>query len=140
MKLTEKVAFIKGMMEGMKFDDKSNEGIIISKLVDLLDDMASAVSDLQDTTDTIYDYIDELDYDLGDLEEFVYDDCDCDDDCDCCCDCDDDDDDDDDHLYEVECPKCHDQVYLSESILNDEIKCPNCGEVIMDAVEDDGDE
>lgn len=136
MKLTEKVAFIKGMMEGMKFDSASNEGIIISKLVDLVDDMASAISDLQETTDTLYDYVDELDYDLGDLEEYVYDDdCDCcDDDCDCCCDGDDEE---DDPLYEVECPKCHDQVYISESILNDEIKCPNCGEVIMDAAEDD---
>lgn len=146
MDINEKVAFIKGLMEGMKFSAESNEGILISKIVDLLGDMADEIKALGESVDTHEDYLDELDHDLGEVEEYVYDDdyddeCCCDDDdCDCCDDCFDDDDDDEydeddedeDDLYEVECPHCHDKIYIDESMLDKKIECPNCNKIIVD--------
>ncbi len=67
--------------------------------------------------------LDAVDEDLSNVEDIIYgdDDCDCcDDDCDCC--------DDDEELYEIECPACHDTVYLDEDMLSEDgITCPNCG-------------
>ena len=64
--------------------------------------------------------VDAVDEDLAAVEDFLYEDED-EDECDCGC-CDDDD------LYEVECPKCHDIIYLDEEMLEEEgITCPNCG-------------
>ena len=101
MNVAEKAAYIKGLMEGMKFNTETDEGKLIKNIVDLLEDLALSVGDLEDETSTLSDYIDEIDQDLGEVEEEVfgypgescYDECDCDDDecdcdeddCDCCC-------------------------------------------------------
>lgn len=78
MKLTEKAAYIKGLMEGMKFDDNSDANKLLAKLAEIVDEMAHAIDELEAKTDRTNDYVDELDYDLGELEELVYDeDCSC---------------------------------------------------------------
>lgn len=94
MNPSEKAAYIKGLMEGMKFDTTTDEGKLISKIVDLLEDLSLSVQDLEDEVAQLNDFTDELDEDLGAVEEELYGECDCccDDD-DCCCDddcCDDD--------------------------------------------------
>ena len=137
MKLTEKAAYIKGLMEGMKFDDNSDANKLLAKLAERVDEMAHAIDELEAKTDRTNDYVDELDYDLGELEELVYDeDCSCEYDCDdddCCC-CEEDDDAD---LYEIECPKCHDKIYASEEMISDSLKCPNCNESITNITTED---
>ena len=69
MKLTEKAAYIKGLMEGMKFDDASDSNKLLAKLTEIVSDMAHAIDELEEKTDRTNDYVDELDYDLGELEE-----------------------------------------------------------------------
>ena len=102
MTVTEKVAYLKGLAKGL----------------DLAQDMALTVSDLEDEVAELGEQIDAVDEDLADVEEIVFDDYD--DECDCCGD--------DDEMYEVECPACHETIYLDESILEDgAIECPNCG-------------
>lgn len=130
MTLTEKVAYIRGLMEGMEVDKESKEMKIISAVVDLLDDMALTVCDLEDAQAELEEYVEELDEDLGALEEDIYgeDECDCDGDCDCCdedCDCD------DGFNYKTECPVCGEDVLLDDEILRDgAFECPHCGETI----------
>ena len=87
MNPSEKAAYIKGLMEGMKFDTESDTGKLISKIVDLLEDLSLTVQDLEDEVAQLNDFTDELDADLGEVEEEVFGPCDCccDDD-DCCCD------------------------------------------------------
>ena len=138
MENIEKVAYLRGMLEGMKFDADSDMGKIVLKLIDIVDDLAHDLTDAEERADVMADYIDELDHDLGEVEEYVYgDDCDCcdDDDCDCCCD-----DDDDDDLYELECPNCGDKIYITEDMLNGSIECPNCNTKIDDLEVEDEDE
>lgn len=137
MTVTEKVAYLKGLVEGLELDESKSETKVIKAMMDVLDDLALTVTDLSDDVDIMAEQLDAVDEDLGDLEEYVYDDedeCDCCDydDCDCC----------DDDLYEVECPACHESVYVDESILEDgSIECPNCGEKLEFEIEfDDEDE
>ena len=128
MTVTEKVAYLKGLVEGLDFDDDKKETKVINAVLDVLEDLALAVSDLDDEMVVVTEQLDAVDEDLADLEEVFYeelDDCDCDcDDCDCGCDCDED-------MYEVECPNCGELIYFDEEIILDgKADCPACGEVL----------
>ena len=128
MNIKEKVSYLKGLMEGMQFDTTSNEGKLIASVVEILDQMAGEINDIQDDVDELVDYVDELDHDLGDVEETLYNgDEFCDDDL---CDEDDYDEDDDAAFIEVECPKCGEKIYFDDTLDSDEIICPNCNEKI----------
>lgn len=134
MNMTEKVAYIRGLMEGLELDASKKEVKVLNALVEILDDMAATVSELEEGYQDMADQLDEVDADLGDLEEEFYGGCDCDDDdCDCCCDDDDDLDleDMDDCYYEVTCPSCRETICLSEDLLAEgQMECPNCGETL----------
>ena len=120
MTVTEKVAYLKGLVEGLDFDADKKETKVINAVLDVLEDLALAVSDLDDEMELVTEQLDAVDEDLADLEEVFYEEMD---DCDCCdCDC-------DDEMYEVECPACGEIICLDEEIILDgEIDCPACGE------------
>ncbi len=120
MTITEKASYIKGLAEGLNLDDSTKEGKVLNAIIDLLSDLAGDLEDTQDVCAQLGEQIDAVDEDLADLEELIYDD---EEECDGCCEnCD------DDELYEVECPKCHDVIYVDDKMLEDEgITCPNCG-------------
>lgn len=131
MDICEKVAYIKGLAEGLNLDESTKEGKILSAVIDLLGDITEEICDIEDGCDELMEQIDAVDEDLASLEDVIYDD-DCDCDCDCGCDCDCDDDCDcgccDDEVYEIECPACNDIIYLDEDMLAEEgMVCPNCG-------------
>ena len=73
MEIKEKVARLQGLMEGMKFDTETNEGKLISGIIDVLGDISAELDTLYDDVDSLYEYADELDSDLGDVESEVYD-------------------------------------------------------------------
>ncbi len=122
MDICEKIAYIKGLAEGLNLDEATKEGKILTAIIDLLGDITEEICDIEDGCDELMEQIDAVDEDLADLESFIYeddeDDCDCDcDDCDC-----------DDEVYEIECPACNDVIYLDEEMLEEEgMVCPNCG-------------
>ncbi len=72
MNITEKTAYLKGLLAGLRIDEEKPEGKLISAIIDALDEMASEVADLKQENDRIYDYLDELDHDLGDVESELY--------------------------------------------------------------------
>lgn len=125
MDICEKIAYIKGLAEGLKVDDSTNEGKILTAIIDLLGDITSEICNIEDGCDELMEHIDAVDEDLSELEEYVYedeyDDDDEDDDCDCdCCH--------DDEVYEIECPACNNLIYLDEEMLEEDgMVCPNCG-------------
>lgn len=116
MTVTEKVAYLKGLVEGLDFDKDDKETKVLNAVLDVLEDLALTVSDLDDEMELVTEQLDAVDEDLADLEEAFYED-------DCCCD--------DDDMYEVECPSCGETVYFDEDIiLEGEAQCPACGESI----------
>ena len=85
MTITEKVAYLKGLLEG-KGTNKKEMDLIVEILTDLANDLA----DLEDYTAELTEQVDAVDEDLNALEEDFYEEWDEDEDCDCCdcCDCD----------------------------------------------------
>ena len=139
MTLNEKASYLKGLCDGLELDTTTKEGKLISVLIDMVSDMAKTISELEEDVDTAFDYCEELDEDLGAVEEMLLDD-DCD--CDCDCDCDDDDFEcdgncdlcdedcelDDEEYFEVDCPACGETICFDGSIDPEELACPACGE------------
>ncbi len=120
MTISEKVAYIKGLAEGMELDTDSKEGKILSAIIDLLGDICDEIDALDDAQIELAEQLDAVDEDLSDVEELIYEEDEYDDD--------EEFDDDDDEVFEVVCPSCGDKIYLDEDMLMDgRIDCPNCG-------------
>ena len=126
MTVSEKVAYLKGLMEGLSVDETSKEGKILKAVVDVLDDLAMSVEDLEDYTAELTEQVDAVDEDLDSLENDFYGECDC---------CDDDE---DEEYYDITCPSCGDEFSVDEdTLLEGGIECPNCGEHLEFDVECD---
>ena len=149
MTLSEKAAYLRGLMDGLKLDTDSAEGKMISAIVELLGDMSKKVTDIEDTTIAISDELDEIEEDLDAIEDFIMDEEEDDEDDDYY-DFDDDDDefddegfdfgDEDSTIYEVECA-CGEIIDFDEETLEQgSMICPNCGETLEFSLEDDEDE
>lgn len=122
--LKEKVAYLKGLSDGLGINHDSNEGKLLIAIIDVLDDMSREISAIGKVQEELDEYIDAIDQDLEQLEDEVYEDGD---------DEDDEDDeyfDDEDGYIEVDCPNCHETILLDEEMFEDdeEILCPNCNE------------
>ena len=121
MEITEKVAYLKGLAEGMELDTTTKEGKLLAAMIDVLDDMALEMEDLKDAQAELGDGLDAVSDDLEDVEDLIYGD-------------EEDEDDEeyeelDEDCYATTCPTCEETIYFDESILEDgEVICPNCGE------------
>ena len=158
MTISEKSAYLKGLMDGLKLDTESNEGKMIAAIVDLLGDMSRRMVDIEDTTIAISDELDEIEEDLDAIEDFIMDEDDEDDWDEDYEDYEDDEDyydpeeddsedeeepeegfdfgDEDSTIYEVECA-CGNVIDFDEEVLESgSIVCPNCGETLEFSVED----
>ena len=166
MNLTEKSAYLKGLADGLEYDKSTKEGKIIAALLDLVDEMAkeiidiqSDISDIDDDLDYLNDYIEEIDDDLQSVEDFLdeeidedededfdfddddFDDFDDDDfdfeDCDGdCTSCDGCDCADDDY-FEIVCPSCGETVCFDQELDPEKLLCPACGEKFGCIVDED---
>ena len=148
MTINEKSAYLKGLMEGLKLSTQTDEGKMISAIVDLLSDLSKKVTDIEDTTIAISDELDEIEEDLDAIEDYIldeedddwYEDEDWEDDEDEDFDFDGegfDFGDEDTTIYEVECA-CGEIIDFDEDVLESgSIVCPNCGETLEFTVEDD---
>lgn len=129
MTITEKVAHLKGLVEGMELAD-SKETKVLNEILDILEDIAFTVSDLDDEVGLMTEQLDEVDEDLSDLEDYVYEELDDE----CCCGH-------EHEMYEVECPGCHELVYFDEeSILDGSAQCPMCGQDLEFDLEEDSED
>ena len=135
MGISENAAYIKGLFDGYEIDKNTKEGKIISEMLTLLADMADKINALEADNKELHEYVEELDHDLGEVEEELYfSDDDYEDEYDDYDDLNDDEDyeGEDEEFYEIECPSCGDTVYFDDSLEVDELVCPACGEKIGD--------
>lgn len=132
MNLTDKMAYLRGMVDGMELDlTSTKEGKVLGQLLDVMQEMTSYVVDLQTQVDELTEVCDLLDQDLGELEEIVYDEDDEDEDEFDPYDDEEEPEEDDEILYEAVCPSCNNVIALSESVLEEgEMPCPCCGEML----------
>ena len=128
MNITERVAYLKGLAEGMELNTEKGEGKLLSAVIDVLEDIALELEDLRDEQTELADGLDAVSDDLEDVEDVIFGD-------------EDEDDEDDEDCYATTCPTCGETIYFDETILEDgEVLCPNCGEKLefdLDEVEDE---
>ena len=152
MTISEKSAYLKGLMDGLNLNTETNEGKMIAAIVDLLGDVTRRITDIEETTIAISDELDEIEEDLDAIEDYILDEDedfeDEDDDYDF-----DDEDEDEDYedegfefgdedstIYEVVCA-CGNIIDFDEETLEEgSIICPNCGETLEFTVDDEEEE
>ena len=123
MTISEKSAYLKGLMDGLNLDTETAEGKMISAIVDLLGDVTKKLTDVEDDYDD-EDFDDEEEWDEDeDVEEgFDFGD-------------------DESTIYEVVCPVCDEIVNFDEETLEKgSIVCPDCGELLEFSLDEEEDE
>lgn len=138
MTTAEKVAYLKGLMEGMNIDRESNEGKLFSVIADILNDVALDIEELESDVFDLGEDVDAISDDLSDVEDYLFEDEDEDDE-----DYDDEDWDEDEEplFFEVTCPACENTITVDEDVVNlGAIQCPNCGEMLEFEFDEDEDE
>ena len=101
MTISEKVAYLKGLAEGLNLDvDKSKEGKLISVMIGILEEIGLSIEDLEENALALGEEIDVLSDDLADVESVVFDE-----------------DGDDGDYFEVECPNCEEPILIDDEAL-----------------------
>ena len=115
MTISEKVAYLKGLAEGLDLDtQKSKEAKLISVMIGILEEIGLSLEDLEENAFALGEEIDVLSDDLADVEDIVYDE--------------DEDEEYDDDWFEVECPTCEKTLMIDEDALDEGVvECPSCG-------------
>ncbi|MBQ4052355.1 MAG: hypothetical protein IJD09_01770 [Clostridia bacterium] len=112
--MLEKVAYLKGLLQGLKLDEKDPYNELFVNVVDILEDMAAAIADAEDNIIELDEYIQEVDEDLADVEDFLDEELD---------------DLDEDDYYGIVCPTCGEEFSVDDEVAEcGRINCPNCGE------------
>ena len=126
--LYERISYLMGLAEGLGIEEGSKEGKLLLHILDTLEDFADAINEINEDQEDLIEYVDYMDEDLADVEEELfgefdedYDDFDEDFDYD----------DDDIEYVELECPHCHEIVYIEADLLDEDTCCPNCLEKIV---------
>ena len=118
MNLTEKVAYLKGLIEGLSIEEETPEGKLFTAVLDVLDDMALTVTELEESVTEMEELVDIIDEDLGAVEEDIY----------------------EGDYYEVDCPNCGELICMDTELAKEGVvDCPACGEKIEFDLEDDCD-
>ena len=121
MTVSEKVAYIKGMFDGMALDtEASKEAKLIGAIIEVLEEVSLSIEDIEDDIEVLAEEIEAISDDLEVVEEELFEDDDC---------CDDEDYDDEDDFFEVACPNCEEDLVIDADVLEaGYIQCPNCEE------------
>ena len=152
MTISEKAAYLKGLMDGIGLDTEKAEGKMIAAMVELLGDVTKKLTDIEDTTIAISDELDEIEEDLDAIEDYILDEEDEDED-----EWEEEDDygfdDDEDYedegfdfgdedsiIYEVKCV-CGNVINFDEETLEaGSIVCDQCGELLEFSLDDEDEE
>lgn len=115
--ITNKASYLKGLADGMKLDTNTDEGKLLSAIIDAIGDIAEEIESFESETDFIADKLDDLEDVVEVIGDTVFGE-----------------DDDENDLYEIKCDNCGQEIELTGEDLDDlfegNIECPNCGEKI----------
>ncbi len=122
--LFERVAYLRGLCEGIGLSEDTKEGKVLLEIVDVLGEFADSIVELSDKQEELEEYSESIDEALSDLEDDFYEE----------------DEEDEIDFIELSCPSCGEEIEVDEALLYDEdsdIICPVCDEVIIKAVDED---
>ena len=138
-KMSEKVAYLKGLAEGLGVNGDTEQGKLMLAMIDVLDAFAEECKNLDDKVEELEEYVEDIDNDVSDLEEALFSEEDDDEEDD---EYDDDEEDDDAALIEYECPHCGTVIFFDEEAfdMEQEHLCPNCNRKVFEEDEEPEDE
>lgn len=113
--ITERTAYLRGLADGLGLDKEKAENKLLLEMLSVMEDMAQQLAETNEDLDELSDYIEDMDADLAEVEEMLFED----DDCDCGCDCDD---------CDCDCDDCDCDCDCEQELSFD---CPNCGKTVM---------
>lgn len=131
--IAEKIAYLKGLANGLGVNDDTKEGRIINGILDILTEINEYIGEVDDDLAEVQESVAEISEDLSDVEDEIYGE----DGCGSCCgdECEDDD------IYEIECPECGELVYADgETLEETDVFCPNCHKKLEIEIPDEDDE
>ena len=134
MTINEKVAYLKGLADGLELDkEPTKEGKLLKVIIEVLEEIGYSLEELEETDQLLSEGLDAVSEDLEDVEELLFSEDDEEDECDCGCGHD------HDHFFEVECPQCGTELVVDEDVLEEgTIYCPTCDQTFtLDLVDDD---
>ena len=123
MTISEKVAYLKGLAEGLNLEtEKSKEGKLISVMIGIMEEIGLSIEDLEENALALGEEIDTISDDLADVESLLFDE-----------------DDEEEEEFEVDCPNCDKPISVSdEDLAEGIIQCPSCdSKFSLDFVETD---
>ena len=138
--LTDRAAYLRGLADGMGLDKEKNENKLLLEMLNLMDEMAQKICELDEDVGEMEAYLEDVDEDLADIEEALFGD---EDDDDCCddddCDCDDEDEYEELEELAFDCPYCGKAVMLKAAdIAYDESPvCEHCGKPFFTDIEEE---
>lgn len=134
MTISEKVAYIQGLFDGLKLDtEKSGEARILSEVLDVLREVGQQLDGMDAAMDQFDEELDTLEDTVSELEEAVFEDEDEDGD-------DGFDEDGEEDFFEIPCPTCgEDLVVDDEALAAGVVDCPVCGGKFALSFEDEDD-
>lgn len=119
--LKSRVAYLQGLSAGMNIENESKEGRVLNSIIQVLDDFAITIKEMETAHSQLEDYLESVDEDLFHLEEDIYKEQEAGGD--------------EEEYLEVDCPRCGEVVCFDCDILDDEdtveVTCPNCDEVVF---------
>ena len=118
MTISEKVAYIRGLYDGLGLDgEKSGEARILSEVLDVLKQIGSQMDGTDASVGRLFDELDDLRDSVAELENTVFDE-----------EAGDGGDTDED-FFEIPCPTCgEDLVVDDEALAAGVVDCPKCGQ------------
>lgn len=136
MTISEKVAYIQGLYDGLGLDgEKSGEARILSEVLDVLKEVGQQLDGMDAAMDEFDEELDALSDTVADLEDAVFDDEEEDDGFDGF-----EDEDPDEDFFEIPCPSCgEDLVVDDEALAAGVVDCPACGGKFALSFEDEAD-
>ena len=121
-KVGEKVAYLKGLAEGLGVNDETEQGKLMLAMIDTLEALAKNSEETDERVGELSEYVEEIDSDVSDLEEALFSE--------------------EDGLIEYECPHCGTVIFFDENAfdMEEEHLCPNCHRKVFEEDGDDGDD
>ena len=135
MRITESAAYLKGLAEGMELGESTVERKLLTKMIDVIDEMATRIDSLEEENSELYACLEELSNDLMALEDDYYDI----EEEDYADDEEELDVEDEEDYYELECPSCGEKICFADGVDLEKLACPACGELVGDIEFCDGD-
>ena len=115
--IMSRAAYLKGLAEGMKLDENTNEGKLFYSIIDVINDLAEEIACLDDEQDAICDELEELEDVIEVIGDEVFDVSDC-----------------ESGEYQIPCSQCGEEIIFTDddldAIASGEFECPACGKVL----------